>query len=191
MTGRTAPSNDSELRHFFEELDVDGSGELSRSEIHKLLDSLGRKPTTSQLDHFMARMDPDGSGEVDFEEFSAWWWAQNWALQNAAAQTSTAAVECPDRDLRTAFQSIDEDGSGVVDYDELKEGLQKLQLTKTEEDEAAVKVLLTEFDADGSGALDFDEFSALVKKLQAGQSKLAQLDSKSAPTSIRCDLINT
>lgn len=183
---RTAPSNDSELRTFFEELDIDGSGELNRFEIHKLLDSLGRKPTTSQLDSFMAKMDPDGSGEVDFEEFSAWWWAEN-----AAVHTSTAAVECPDRELRTAFQSIDEDGSGVIDYDELKEGLQKLQLTKTEDDEAAVRVLLTEFDADGSGALDFKEFSALVKKLQAGQSKLAQLDSKSAPSSIRFDSINT
>ena len=47
------------------------------------------------------------------------------------------------------------------------------------------QVLLTEFDADSSGALDFDEFSALVTKLQSGQSTLAMLDLKTAPSSIR------
>jgi Ca2+-binding EF-hand superfamily protein len=61
---RTEPSNDSELRTVFDEIDIDSSGELNRGEIYKLLDSLGRKPTQDQLDKFMARMDPDGSGEV-------------------------------------------------------------------------------------------------------------------------------
>lgn len=76
----------------------------------------------------------------------------------------------------------------MVDYDELREGLHKLQVATSADDESAIQVLLTEFDADGSGALDFEEFSALVKKLQDGQSKLAQLDSKSAPSSIKCAL---
>ena len=120
---------------------------------------------------------------MDFEEFSAWWWEGN-----AAARTSAKAVESPESDLRTAFQTIDADGNGVVDVDELKEGLQKLQLATTQDDEAAIQVLLTEFDADGSGALDFEEFAALVKKLQTGRSQLAQLDSHSAPSSIRCDI---
>ena len=62
--GRAEPSNDSELRAIFDELDIDRSGELDRGEIYKLLDSLGRKPSQDQLDNFMARMDPDGSGEV-------------------------------------------------------------------------------------------------------------------------------
>lgn len=60
----TEPSNDDELRAMFDELDTDSSGELDRSEICTLLDSLGRRPTEDQLDILMARMDPDSSGEV-------------------------------------------------------------------------------------------------------------------------------
>eukprot|EP01043_Picozoa_sp_COSAG02_P121614 COSAG02_NODE_58458_length_277_cov_0.780899_1_plen_49_part_10 len=47
--------------------------------------------------------------QVDFEEFSTWWWEEN-----ATAQTSASSVGSPRPDLRTAFQSIDADGSGVV-----------------------------------------------------------------------------
>ena len=46
-------------------------------------------------------------------------------------------------DLCAAFQSVDTDGSGVIDYDELDQGLEKLGVSKTAEDKAAVKVSCT------------------------------------------------
>lgn len=65
---------ESELKEFkeiFDLVDVDGSGEITKVELGKLMETLGLKPTEEQLDQMMKEVDSDGSGDIDFNEFVA------------------------------------------------------------------------------------------------------------------------
>jgi len=64
--------------------------------------------------------------------------------------------------IRTTFESVDADGSGTIEPDELGACLQSLGL-KTSLNEA--KALVTRADSDGNGCLDFSEFKALMESL--------------------------
>ena len=87
------PTNDSDLRQLFDDLDKDGGGSLCRAEIRQLLDSLGKRLSTEQMDTLMSALDTDGSGAVDFAEFSGWWWAQKkQAIEQQTTSTRQAAI---------------------------------------------------------------------------------------------------
>jgi Ca2+-binding EF-hand superfamily protein len=60
---------DRELREAFKVFDSDGSGSISRSEMKRLMKSLGQNLTDKELDAMMDEVDTDGDGEIDFEEF--------------------------------------------------------------------------------------------------------------------------
>ena len=174
------PSNDAELKELFDDLDKDGSGDLDRYEIFKLLDSLGRKPSEVALDQLMAKMDPDGSGDVDFTEFSSWWWSENEQQRQSSRQLTCVTAGT---DVNAAFKAVDTDNSGVITKEELFAGLQKLGWA-TDEEELAINTLLVKFDNDGSGGLDMDEFASLIEQFEAGQGTLAMVDSKKAPSTV-------
>jgi calmodulin len=62
---------DKELKDAFKVFDADGSGTISRSELKKLMKSLGQKLSDAELDAMMDEVDTDKSGEIDFDEFKA------------------------------------------------------------------------------------------------------------------------
>jgi Ca2+-binding EF-hand superfamily protein len=173
------PANDDELRiGVFDVIDEDHSGKVDRLELFHMLDSLGQRPSEEQLNKLMAALDLDNTGLVDFEEFSTWWWGEN------AEERRRAEAAPPPEDLRATFERVDTDATGVIDYEELFIGLKELGVVQNDEDEAVVHALLSEFDTDSSGALDLEEFSGLCEKLHLGQSTLAMLDSKKAPSTV-------
>mmetsp|Transcript_7223 Transcript_7223/g.20031 ORF Transcript_7223/g.20031 Transcript_7223/m.20031 type:complete len:625 (-) Transcript_7223:116-1990(-) len=57
------------LRDLFDELDVDGSGQLSASELQALLDTDAFECPSSDIEDLMAEMDTDSDGMVSFAEF--------------------------------------------------------------------------------------------------------------------------
>ena len=62
---------DRELKDAFAVFDADGSGTISRSELKKLMKSLGQKLSDAELDAMMDEVDTDGNGEIDFKEFKS------------------------------------------------------------------------------------------------------------------------
>lgn len=63
------------LKELFEQIDIDGSGTLDRTEVARMARLLDKPMDDDDLDAAMASMDDDHSGEVDFTEFAAWWHA--------------------------------------------------------------------------------------------------------------------
>jgi hypothetical protein len=58
------------LREWFDFLDDDGSGEITRDELGLPLISLGLAPSMAEVDALINTVDQDGSGEIDFYEFT-------------------------------------------------------------------------------------------------------------------------
>eukprot|EP01051_Picozoa_sp_SAG22_P010043 SAG22_NODE_879_length_6707_cov_14.725787_1_plen_369_part_00 len=96
------------LRKTFEEVDVDKTGLLNRDEIKKLIQSVGDKMGEKTLDLAMERMDPHGLGGVTFAAFEKWW---KYKLQGYTRNLR--------RQVRAAFEMLDEDESGFLEKDEI------------------------------------------------------------------------
>jgi Ca2+/Na+ antiporter len=57
------------LRPYFRRFDRDNSGEIDKTELKLLLESLGQKPTQQDVDTMMDQLDSDHSGAISFDEF--------------------------------------------------------------------------------------------------------------------------
>ncbi len=62
--------------------------------------------------------------------------------------------------LRTYFNSLDDDGSGAIGVDELEDPLIALGLV---ENRAQVKQIVRMVDQDGSDQIEFNEFLSIIK----------------------------
>ncbi|WIA30393.1 hypothetical protein OEZ86_000479 [Tetradesmus obliquus] len=84
----------------------------------------------------------------------------------ANAASSTGAAGASEADLRVLFDSIDKDGSGAIDVEELQYALSVMGIDKSP---AEVQELMDSVDKDGSGQLEFEEFVLiLTTKLGVG-----------------------
>jgi len=70
MGGAEMDRSDAGLDKFFKELDVDGSGNISRTEMETAITKLYGKPVKPELvDKMMKAADTDGDGEISLSEF--------------------------------------------------------------------------------------------------------------------------
>lgn len=58
-----------EFKAMFKVYDSDGSGEIDREELGRLLKRMGETLKPSQLDALLRKIDDDGSGDISFQEF--------------------------------------------------------------------------------------------------------------------------
>lgn len=96
------PADIQELKMIFEELDVNGDGNINFDELQKGLQ--GRENAENLL-AVLKGADVDGSGTINYTEFLA-----------ATMNTTTFLKE---NYLKTAFNMFDQDGSGKIDTKEL------------------------------------------------------------------------
>jgi len=137
----TPPAVIDDIRSRFLEMDADGSGTLSRSELGAaLLEHMGE----TQCDTLFAAMDIDGTGEVDYTEFVG-------AMVSGADVLKDPAV------VKSAFEALDTDNSGKVSKGEVA------QILRGSLNEAASH----KFDelAGSDGEVDLDEFRLLLEEL--------------------------
>jgi Ca2+-binding EF-hand superfamily protein len=159
------------LRKTFQEVDDDGSGQLDREEVEKLLrmlePDLSAKTVTPVVNRLFEEFDSDQSGFLDFEQFKKYW-------RREGKMNSELA-----KALRVAFDEVDDDGSGSLEQEEVEILIQMLEpetYNTAEKISAGATALLQASDEDGSGGVEFDEFTLYWKAHhQADKRKIRKL----------------
>ena len=134
-----------QLRMKFDEIDIDGSGQIDAEEFFEAVGE-HRSPFTDKLFQFI---DLDGSGTIEFDEY--------------IRVLSTYCMFSKDEILRFCFDCFDVDGSGTIDEKEF------VELCKTVNNAAPsfpgnFKKALEEFDVNEDGLIDYAEFLELDRR---------------------------
>ena len=139
-----------EVRELFDEIDEDGGGSLDKEELRELLEKLGMDVDDEKVDSVMLEMDADGEGTVELQEF-LWWW------KKAGSEYREKMMKLKDEmnDVKNLFDEFDDDGSGEIGEEELRQLIQMLGANFNEDE---IKKTMLELDKDGSGEVDFQEF---------------------------------
>lgn len=160
----------------FAKYDRNGDQELSFKELCALLTDVGVQPRTREEQQELAALiqntDEDASGFINFQEFEVLVQRINERLKSIRFQEEIdyglriGLSESQLYDFRFAFESLDLDGSGKLDFSEVRQCLLMLGKKVSHETlETAFKIL----DEDGSGELDFTEFLEFIKLLRDGE----------------------
>ena len=159
-----------DARDLFTSIDADGGGEIDASELKSLLESLGRPISSAEAKKLIDQVDSDGTGTVDFEEF----------LKLIAKESADEKTKDPVVEAHRIFDTFDKDHSGSIDFSELKQAMQSLGQTLSDED---LTKMMREADDDGTGEIDFEEFCALIGvSLPAGSDPGMQSKSANSTT---------
>lgn len=135
------------LRDTFQAFDEDGDGTISPQEITSFLHTFGENLTHTQLDGIMRELDANRNGLIDFDEFVSLMSVRSKATGapldeesdlreafkvfdldgngtiNAEELRSTMnsiRVYLTDEELDLMMQEADEDGNGVIDFQEFR-----------------------------------------------------------------------
>lgn len=90
-------------------------------------------------------------------------------------------ADMSDDELRTIFDEIDTDRSGMLDVEEVDLMARRLGHELTD---AQLAAAMDEMDADGSGEVDFDEFVHWWREFGSKRKKRAQAPSTAVATQI-------
>ena len=140
-----------EFREAFRLFDVDGDGHITAEELGIVLQTLGQKTTPEDIQQMILEVDKDGNNQIEFEEFCMLMCKS----MNKAEDEQT---------LREAFSLLDRDGSGTIDFSELKEILTGFSKAGETLDDEEIDELLKMSDVGGDGAINFDEFVSVMMK---------------------------
>jgi len=123
----------------FNDIDEDGSGEISKDEFYGYL----KIDETAFSDRVFEIIDLDKSGEIDFREFVVCLW--NYCTYDQATLSDFA------------FSLYDEDDGGFLDLAEIQELVNEV-FGSAQEGSARVQKVLGILDADGDGVVTKEEF---------------------------------
>lgn len=140
LAGSITGKKKEDLLTVFNQIDEDGSGSVSLSELSGALKKAGIDGAEN-MEALLRDMDANGDGQIDYKEF-------------AAAAISLNIGKYQD-ELWQLFHDMDKDGSGSLELQEIFEVLKKDDENINIE---AAKKIMEEMDADKSGAVDYEEF---------------------------------
>ena len=132
----------------FDMFDKDQNGTIQASELHSVLESLGRGSNDDDVNQFLTKLDVDENGVISKDEFMA---AVN-EIYSFPQSTVDEVVQ--------AFQIFDINGSGKITVDEMKTILLKFTNEFTERDVASIFELI---DVDQDGKVSYAEFAEIWK----------------------------
>eukprot|EP00941_MAST-03F_sp_MAST-3F-sp1_P003921 g3921.t1 len=155
---RTHPADpedfEAQIKYLFEQIDEDGSGELDKEEVAVMAAKMGEKlkgrfGSTKALDEAFAEMDPNGDGSVTFDEFKSWYFREHPMTQ-----------EHVEMKIKFVFDQIDEDGSGELDKEEVKQLCEKMgeKMTSFFKGAKALDHAFALMDPNNDGTVTFEEF---------------------------------
>lgn len=178
----------------FERYDKDKSGTLSVLEISNLLADLGFVPKSykeqDEIAYLIHTADDDASGFINFPEFQVLCQRIDEKLKSMRYEEEIEYAmklgfsEQHIRDLRWIFDSLDTDGSGKLDFAEVRHALGMMRKSvPSDVFSKAFKAL----DSDGSGELDFQEFMGFMQMMRDNEGLFAEEAQKLAHKAIQLD----
>ena len=132
----------------FDMFDKDQNGIIQASELHSVLESLGRGSNDDDVNQFLTKLDVDENGVISKDEFMA--------TVNEIYSFPQSTVD----EVVQAFQIFDINGSGKITVDEMKTILLKFTNEFTERDVASIFELI---DVDQDGKVSYAEFAEIWK----------------------------
>ena len=147
----------SELQDKFLLFDVDGDKVINRKELGAVMRSFGENPTEDDLNDLMKELDADGSEVLEFKEFLDLMEKSNRLDVMMKRKLKDQQVE----EIKQKFLQFDDDQDGAIDIRELRNVIESLGQTPTEEE---LQVLLDELDSDKTSLLEFPEFLILMQQ---------------------------
>ncbi|EGB04883.1 hypothetical protein AURANDRAFT_16268, partial [Aureococcus anophagefferens] len=134
----------------FDELDINGDGSISASELMGTLAQLGVKMTERESYGMITLADADGNGGIERDEFMALM-----ARFNGGEDGAGAAVAA----YRRVFDAVDVNSDGGLELHELSAHIKEKGTAVDARDACAI---FAEFDLNGDGIVDFPEFLTLM-----------------------------
>ena len=147
----------SELQDKFLLFDVDGDKVINRKELGAVMRSFGENPTEDDLNDLMKELDADGSETLEFKEFLNLMEKSNRLDIMMKRKLKDQQVE----EIKQKFLQFDDDQDGAIDIRELRNVIESLGQTPTEEE---LQALLDELDSDKTNLLEFPEFLILMQQ---------------------------
>ncbi|XVE91950.1 hypothetical protein REPUB_Repub01dG0055400 [Reevesia pubescens] len=132
-----------ELEEVFKKFDVNGDGKISSSELGSIMGSLGQQPSDEELQKMIEEFDADGDGFINFQEFvelntkgvdseevlenlkdafSVYDIDGNGSIsaQELHEVLKSLGDECSIAECRKMISGVDNDGDGMIDFEEFK-----------------------------------------------------------------------
>jgi len=122
-------------------------GDITADELGHVMKSLGLNPSDAELLDIVAEADVNKDGVINFEEFLT-------LMSQTVKETDT------EQELISAFRVFDQDNSGFISTDELRNVLKSLGENMTE---AEIDDMLQMADKNGDGQIDYHEFASIMK----------------------------
>jgi calcium-dependent protein kinase len=137
---------------FFNLIDEDNNGQISREEFRKALHSYLHlnESDMEEVDRIFDIIDADNNGYIEFEEFTR------------AAIDKTKFVQ--EDKLKFAFRFFDKDNSGEITMNEIAEVFFRDEKSRDEKSEI-LKKIIKEVDINGDGNISYEEFKEVMKKI--------------------------
>ncbi|XP_057303514.1 uncharacterized protein LOC130640922 [Hydractinia symbiolongicarpus] len=136
-----------DLRRAFEEADEDGSGNIDKKEMKRMLKKMGNYPGDKEFEVLFKETDTDGSGEIDYDEFIA-------MIKKLMSPPS-------DDELMQKFKKLDQGNKGYLVFKDIKSGFQAMNYPISDQ---AIRDMIVVASSDGDDQISFEEFAAIAKR---------------------------
>ena len=173
MLRRKIRMGSKDIRRAFKDLDRDGSGLLSYDDLRYALHRMDIDLNDRQFESLMKQIDLTGSQSISYAEFLDFFHREDegLGLKKIAGVSVDKAVEIIREKisermdsrpgaLNRAFQQMDADGSGAIDFDEFKKAL--LIKGGLIFEDSTLRQVMDRFDDTGTGDIDFRKFCTFV-----------------------------
>ena len=188
------------LQREFRLFDGDGSGEIDMMEFIKVLETLNCRGSDDDIDELFDRYDADCGGTITYKEFTDGLFKKEVTIPHDGDVNVTKSIVARVKEeilrrgggngLRSAamlLKRMDKDGSGNLDPDELKRGLEEMGIEGLLDDD--ITRLMNAFDKDKSGKISVEEFfkglqGDMKRKRKVGETLVLDTARGSAGTSV-------
>ena len=136
-----------EMKALFEVFDENKDEFISLKELQDGLKGLGYFPNSLKTNSILNEMDGDGDGKINFQEFQT--------FMGLKSERKPEEKRLTDAELRAVFRVFDDDCSGDISREELRDVSVKRRGKITNDD---LEQIINEANVDGNDTVNYEEF---------------------------------